>query len=95
MVESNMEAREVIGKGSAIYEQLRPSFEPILDGQFVAIHIQSGDYATAQSTASAMRAIRKLHNGGPLFLRKIGSEPEYGLAARLLEGEMRSISNRK
>ena len=95
MAESNIVSGEVGQHGSAIYERLRHSLEPTLDGQFVAIHVQSGDYATGKSTAAAMRAVRNLHDQGPLFLRKIGTEPEYGLAARLFEGEMRTVNNRK
>ena len=85
---------EVNEQGSAIYESLRPALEPKSDGQFIAIHVQSGEYTTGQSTAAAMREIRKTYSEGPLFLRKIGSEPEYGLASRLLEGEIHSPGNR-
>ncbi|MGO8674139.1 MAG: hypothetical protein ACLQVD_22600 [Capsulimonadaceae bacterium] len=95
MTVSDLESARVAEQGSAIYEKLRLDLEPRLDGQFVAIHIQSGDYSTGRSTAAAMRSVRKLHDDGPLFLRKVGSEPEYGLAARLLEGEMRSAASRQ
>lgn len=95
MAKNDLAPEEVTERGTAVYDQLRSSLEPALDGQFVAIHTQSGDYALGRSTAAAMRAIRKLHDHGPLFLRKIGSEPEYGLAARLLEADMRTASNRK
>lgn len=95
MAERNALSETVAGLGSAIYEKLRQSLERNLDGKFVAIHVQSGDYATGRSTADAMRAVRILHDDGPLFLRKIGSEPEYGLAARLSEGDMRSSGPHK
>jgi hypothetical protein len=91
--EGNSISERVAEQGSAIYESLRHALEPRFDGQFVAIHIQSGDYTMDHSTASAMRAIRRSHDEGPLYLRKIGSEPEYGLASRLLEGEMHAASN--
>jgi hypothetical protein len=76
--------------GLALYErELKPRLEPRYDGQFVAIHVDSGDYEVARSSADAMRAILKRHPvDGRLVMRKIGDEPEYGLAARIIAGEM-------
>jgi hypothetical protein len=72
-----------------IYDsKLKTLLEPKHDNEYVAIHVDSGDHTVARSTGDAMRAIRKIHPEGQLLLRKIGSEPEYGLAARLLAGEM-------
>lgn len=76
--------------GLAIYDQnLKSLLEPEYDNQFVAIHVDSGDYEVAKSSGNAMRAILARHPiDGRLVIRKIGSEPEYGLAARILVGEM-------
>jgi hypothetical protein len=77
-------------RGLALYERdLKPLLEPKYDGQFVAIHVDSGDYEVARSSADAMRAILKRHSiDGRLVMRKIGDEPEYGLASRIIAGEM-------
>ena len=82
---------ELSKRGEAIYEtKLKGLLEPEYNNQFVAIHVDSGDYTIARSTARAMRAMREIHKEGPLVLMKIGPEPEYGLAARILAGEMQA-----
>lgn len=77
-------------RGLAIYEQtLKSLLEPAQNGRFVAIHVDSQDYEVARTSADAMRAMLKRHPiDGKLVIRKIGDEPEYGLAARILAGEM-------
>jgi hypothetical protein len=83
-------------RGSAIYDaRLKPLLEPAFERQFVAIHLDSGDYEVARSSGDAMRAIRKKHpRDGKLFIRKIGDEPEYQLAGRL-SGSVRDQIDRK
>jgi len=80
---------EVARRGRALYEaQLRAVLEPEYNNRFVAIHPDSGEYAVADSTGNAMRAIRKSRPQGRLYLTKIGPEPEYGLTARILMADM-------
>ena len=75
-------------QGAARYSAIHPTLEADHRGDYVAIHIDSGDYAVGRSTASAMRLLRQRHPRGHLFLSKIGDEPEYGLAARFLSSEL-------
>lgn len=76
-------------RGRALYEaKLRALLEPEYNNRFVAIHPDSGEYAVADSTGNAMRAIRKKRPQGRLYLTKIGPEPEYGLTARILVADM-------
>ena len=84
------EEREALSsRGLAIYdEQLKPVLEPQYDKKYVAIHVETGDYAVADSSGNAMRAIRKRYPEGWLVMKRIGNEPEWGLAARLLVGKM-------
>jgi hypothetical protein len=87
---------EVTQRGRAIYEsKLKAVLEPQHNNQFVAIHLDSGEYAVADSTGNAMRAIRKTLPQGRLYLTKIGSEPEYGLAARILMADMMARTQSK
>jgi hypothetical protein len=82
-------------RGSEIYAGLRPILEPAYNNSFVAIHVDSGEYEVARSAPTAKHAIRRRHpNEGQLFIRKIGDEPEYGLAARFLAGQLRSGRSR-
>ena len=83
-------------RGLAIYEsKLKATLEPEYNNQFIAIEPDSEDYTIADSTGNAMRAMRKIHATGRLLLMKIGPEPEYGLAARILASEMRERSGAK
>lgn len=67
------------------YARFRDLVEPENKGKFIAIHVDSGDYAIAKSTAEATRALRKTHElDGRIYLRRIGEEPEYELASRIL-----------
>jgi hypothetical protein len=83
--------QELGAKGQAIYEKLKPILEPAHDRQFVAIHVDTEDYAIGRSSSKATRTLLQRHPvDGRLYIRKIGDEPEYNLAARLLASEMRT-----
>ena len=88
--EAEARAREDTSRrGRAIYQnKLKAQLEPKYNNQFIAIHPDSEDYIVANSTGNAMRAMRKIHPVGRLLLMKIGPEPEYGLAARILASDM-------
>lgn len=76
---------EVTRRGLEIYEgQLRALLEPEHNGDAVAIHVDTGDYAIAPNTPEAMRALRKTHPTGLLFLYTIGPSDDYGLARRMM-----------
>ena len=76
-------------RGLAIYEEtLKPILEPAYDNKYVAIHVDTGDYEVADSTGDAMRAMRKRRTEGRLLMRRIGNEPEWGLAARIMAGRL-------
>ncbi len=76
---------ELSARGQAIYDTLREQLEPARDREFIAIHVDSGDYEVGRSTVEAVRALRQRRPAdGRTFARKIGMEPEYGLAARIL-----------
>ncbi len=84
------ELTDLSRQGLALYEaKMKAILEPRYDGQFVAIHVDTEDYAVGRSSGAATQALLKRHPiDGRLVVRKIGPEPEYGLAARLLAGEM-------
>ncbi len=87
---------EAARRGRAIYEtKLKALLEPEHNNQFVAIHPDSGEYAVANSTGNAMRAMRKRQPQGRLYFTKIGPEPEYGLAARILMADMMARNQSK
>src|SRR5436190_24179078 len=97
MIEAIDEAtlNEIERKGSAIYERLRPEIEAEHLNEFIAIHVETGDYSIGKSAGQASRAMRITHPpDGRMFVRKIGEEPEYGLAARIMAGEMMTRSKK-
>jgi hypothetical protein len=80
---------ELSKQGSSIYDaRLKAELEPAQNGRFVAIHVDTGDYVVARWSGDAMRAMHNLHPNSRLFVRKIGDEPEYSLASRILMSEM-------
>lgn len=81
---------EINQLGSEIYEtRLRTLVEAEFDGQYVAIHVDTGDYETAKNRTYAARNLLKRHPiDGRIYVRKIGNEPDYVLAARIMAGEM-------
>jgi hypothetical protein len=87
--------RELGRIGERIYEtQLKAELEPECDRQYIAIHVDTGDYAVAHTAGDAMRAINGKHPDSRWYVRRIGDEPEYGLAARIIASDM-IAGNRK
>jgi hypothetical protein len=75
--------------GREIYEtRLRTELEPAFDNQFVALHVDSGDYTVARSSGDAIRALAKRHDDFHFYVRKIGREPENSLSARILSSDL-------
>jgi len=65
--------------------ELKSRLEPEHDGEFVAIHHASHDYAVARTSGDAMRAIRAGHPDGAILLHRIGlSAANAALATRML-----------
>ncbi len=79
-------------RGLAIYdEKLKAILEPDKNNQFVAIHVPTSDFSVGRSSGDAMREILKRHPvDGQLIIRRIGPEPDYDLAARVMAGEMQA-----
>ncbi len=65
---------------------LRVLLELEHNNEFVAIKPDSQDYVVARSSGNAMWAMLSRHPKRRMVLMKIGPEPEYGLAARILAG---------
>ncbi len=75
---------EVTLRGLAIYEsRLKVILEPEHCGEVVAIHIDSGEHTVAASSPEAMRAMRRVHPSGLLFLYTIGPAHDHDLARRM------------
>ena len=71
----------------ALYEaKYRVLLEPVHNGEVVAIHVDSEDYALGRTSHQAVQLLRVRQPKGRLVILTIGAEPDYALAARLLAG---------
>src|SRR6266700_535607 len=81
--------REVARLGRKRYEALKTQLESEHEGKYIAIHVDSGDYRIADSTSRAAREMEQTHpTDGRLYMRRIGQEPEWGLAARIIASDL-------
>ena len=75
---------DVTRRGLAIYrDRLQAVLEPEHADRVVAIRLDSGDYTVANSSPDALRAMRRVHPSGLLFLYTIGPASDLGLARRM------------
>ncbi len=80
---------ELSTRGQAVYEAKRPLLEPEFNNQYVVIHVDTGEHVIGKTFNAAHREMLKRRPlDGRLYGRRIGDEVEYGLATRLLMGEM-------
>lgn len=64
---------EIGERGAAIYAaKLRPILEPHSHGQFVAIDIESEDYAVANEASDASDQLRLRHPSALILVERIG-----------------------
>lgn len=84
-----LQGEEVERLGAALYDRrIRTEVAAAPPAHFVAIHVDSGDYAVAPSSSAATRILRTRHPAdGRIFVRRITEEPDYGLSMRILAGE--------
>lgn len=68
-------------------ERLQSLLEPAHNGEFVAIHVDSEDYAIGNSSSHARFALRERHHTGLIVTTKIGSADD-SLAYRMLASQL-------
>ena len=80
--------------GAAIYEERLKSFlEPIHNGEWVAIHVDTGDCALGKNSPRALDALRKKRPTGLVVTMLIGPERDDPTLHRMLASQM--IQQRK
>jgi hypothetical protein len=69
-----------------MYEnRFKQELEPAHNNEFVSIHVPTGDFAVAGTRRAAASELLTRHPvDGKIISMKIGQEPDYGLAARVL-----------
>ena len=90
------QGEEVSRLGSALYDSLiQPEVASSPPSHFVAIHVDTRDYAVAPSSSAATRILRTRHPAdGRIFVRRISDDPDYGMSMRILAGENAPYSAR-
>ena len=79
---------ELSDRGLAIYlNDLKPRLEPEHTGRTVAIHPDSGDYALAENSPDARRALRVRQPQGFIVTLLIGPNQRDQLARRMAGGQ--------
>ncbi len=72
---------EICDRGEEIYrEQTKHLVEPLQNGRFIAIDIESGDYEVAEEELDASHRLKARRPGSVRFLAKIGCRAAYRLA---------------
>ena len=75
--------QELAELGQAIYDHLQATLEPEYDGQHIAIHVDTSDYAIAKFSTVAARELSRRHPvDGRIFSRLIGPGPDTDFVAR-------------
>src|SRR5437868_3478341 len=81
---------DTVGKlGDTLYEKLRGHLEEERSGEYIAIHVDSGEYEIGRTSNLAVRALlARRPADGRIHVQRIGDQPDYALAARILTGEL-------
>lgn len=75
--------------GNPLYERLREQLGPGHERDYIAIHVDTGEYAVAPTSFDATNAVLAGRKpDGRLYIRRLSDEPNYSLASRILAGEM-------
>jgi len=89
VIPTEEEMAELSTRGQAVYETKKSLLEPEFNNQYVVIHVDTGEHVIGKTLNAAQREMLKHRPlDGRLYGRRIGDEIEYGLATRLLIGEM-------
>ena len=86
---SDEEMERLSTLAAAIYrDRLQAMLEPVHTGEWVAIHLDSGDYALGPSSPDALRVLRKQQPQGFVVTRLVGPEREDPTLYRMLASQL-------
>jgi hypothetical protein len=76
----NVDLTKIATEGSAIYNSVKSSYEPVHTGKFLAIEIESKDQHIGSSSAEALVQARAAHPGKVFYVVKIGFDAAETMA---------------
>lgn len=80
----NYTPQEVARRGREIYEQrIRSEIEPEHEGRFLAVDVESGEYALADDELEAFDRAREKKPEGVLYLLRVGHPAAHRIGAGL------------
>ena len=83
------EIERLSDRGAAIYgERLKALLEPAHNGEWVAIHVDTGDYALGKNPPRALDALREKQPAGLVVTMLVGPEREDPTLYRMLASQM-------
>lgn len=78
---------QIVSLGKAIYdEQLRSQLEPVRNGEFVAIDVESRDYEVAPALLDAVNALRARRPEVVPYVHRVGHSAAFKLGGRSIAG---------
>jgi hypothetical protein len=78
-------SHEIVERGHAWYEQLRPQVEPGNVGKFMVIDIETGEYEIDRHEMAALSRLKAKHPEGARYLLRIGHRAAYHIGGARLE----------
>lgn len=73
--------QKIAEKGAKIYEAIKDQYEPVQNGKFLAIDIESKDAHLARTSSEAVELARKAHPNKIFYVVKIGYSAAETLAS--------------
>lgn len=68
----NADLQKVVDEGKKIYQKIKNQYEPMCNGKFLAIDIDSGKVYMADTSIDASRMARTAHPRKVFYMVKIG-----------------------
>lgn len=72
--------QKIAEEGAKIYESIKSQYEPVQNGKFLAIDIESKDTYIGNASSEAVELARKAHSNKVFYVVKIGFSAAETLA---------------
>ena len=76
----NADLQKVVTEGAKIYQEIKTQYEPVQNGKFLAIDVDSKSAYMAESSVEAMNLARAKHPKKVFYVVKIGFDAVETLA---------------
>lgn len=68
----NADMQKIGTEGQKIYEEIKSKYEPVQNGKYLAIEVDSKDVFLADSTVEAVEMAKKVHPNKVFYIVRIG-----------------------